>query len=168
MTVGFRVSGRIARPVAEVFDAVVNPTKLSAYFTTIGGASAPLVAGTTVSWWGEVPVEVDEVTPPTRIVLRWDASVPAGRPAYKTRIEMRFEPLDDGATLVTIAEAGWREDEMGRRKSYLNCEGWTQMLCCLKAWIEHGINLRDGYYPSELLGERARERQTRDREGDEQ
>ena len=46
MSLGFRVSGRIGKPVAEVFDAVVNPTRLSGYFTTIGGASAPLVAGT--------------------------------------------------------------------------------------------------------------------------
>ena len=61
MSLGFKVSGRIAKPVAEVFDAVVNPTKLSGYFTTIKGASAPLVAGTTVTWWGDIPVEVDEV-----------------------------------------------------------------------------------------------------------
>ena len=40
MTLEFRVNGRIGKPVAEVFDAVVNPEKLSGYFTTIGGASA--------------------------------------------------------------------------------------------------------------------------------
>lgn len=61
MTLEFRVNGRIGKPVAEVFDAVVNPKKLSGYFTTIGGASAPLVEGTTVTWWGMAPVVVDEV-----------------------------------------------------------------------------------------------------------
>ena len=50
MSIGIRVSGRIGKPVVEVFDAVVNPKKLSGYFTTIKGASAPLVAGTTVTW----------------------------------------------------------------------------------------------------------------------
>lgn len=160
MALSFRVSARIARPVAEVFDAVVNPTKLSAYFTTIGGASAPLTPGTTVTWWGEVPVEVDAVVPEERIVLRWDASIPVGETPYKTRIEMRFEALDDGATLVTIAEEGWREGEAGLQKSYLNCEGWSQMLCCLKAFLEYGINLREGYYPSELRGVPAREPET--------
>jgi uncharacterized protein YndB with AHSA1/START domain len=49
MSIGIRVSGRIGKPAAEVFDAVVNPKKLSGYFTTIKGASAPLVAGTTVT-----------------------------------------------------------------------------------------------------------------------
>jgi uncharacterized protein YndB with AHSA1/START domain len=159
MTLGFRVSARIARPVAEVFDAVVNPKKLSGYFTTIGGASAQLVAGTTVTWWGEVPVEVDEVVPEKRIVLRWDAGVPAGEAPYKTRIEMSFEPLEDGATLVAIAEAGWHDGEVGLQKSYLNCEGWAQMLACMKAYLEYGINLGDGYYRSELRGEPAREPQ---------
>ncbi len=157
MSLGFRISGRISKPAAEVFDAVVNPTKLSGYFTTIGGASAPIVEGTTVTWWGEVPVEVDEVSKDKRIVLRWDASVAQGEPGYKTRIEMNFEPLDDGGTLVTIAEAGWHEGENGMKKSYLNCEGWTQMLCSMKAFLEYGINLRDGYYRSEMRGEPARE-----------
>jgi uncharacterized protein YndB with AHSA1/START domain len=151
----FRVSARIAKPVGVVFDAVVNPKKLSGYFTTIRGASAPLIPGTTVTWWGEVPVEVDEVDTDRHIALRWDG---AGADAsYKTRIEMNFEPLEDGATLVSIAETGWREDVKSVRRSYGNCEGWSQMLCCMKAYIEYGINLREGYYRSELKGEPARE-----------
>ena len=47
---------------------------------------------------------------------------------------------------MTINERGWRTDEEGLKSSYGNCEGWTQMLCSLKAWIEHGINLREGFY----------------------
>lgn len=149
----FRVSGRISRPAREVFDAVINPGKLSAYFTTVGGASAPLVTGATVVWWGEVPVEVDEVVADSRIVLRWDGPKSAdGVVLYKTHIEMNFQALENDATLVTIAETGWREDAQGQRASYINCEGWSQMLCCLKAFLEHGINLREGYYRSELAG----------------
>ena len=155
MTPEFRVSARIAKPVAEVFDAVVNPKKLSGYFTTIRGASAPLVPGTTVTWWGDVPVEVDEVEADTRIVLRWDGVGPEA--GYKTRIDMNFQMLEDGATMVTIAETGWREDARAVAASYRNCEGWSQMLCCMKAYLEHGINLREGYYRSELRGEPARE-----------
>ncbi|WP_315926401.1 SRPBCC domain-containing protein [Mesorhizobium sp. SP-1A] len=153
MSLGFRVSGRIGKPVAEVFDAVANPNKLSGYFTTLGGASAPLVAGTTVTWWKTVPVEVDEVVANERIVLRWDAAGADGKPAYKTRIEMNFEPLDDGGTFVTIAESGWTEDEQGQKASYNNCEGWSQMLSCMKAYVEYGINLREGFYPSEMRGQ---------------
>lgn len=159
MTLEFRVNGRIGKPVAEVFDAVVNPRKLSGYFTTIGGASAPLVAGTTVTWWGMAPVEVETVEQNARIVFRWDAEVEESEAPYRTRVEMRFVPLDDGGTMVTIAETGWRDDGKGQKNSYLNCEGWSQMLACMKAYLEYGINLRHGYYPSELKGVVASARQ---------
>lgn len=68
---------------------------------------------------------------------------------------MQFKPLESEATLVTIAETGWREDLQGHRASYINCEGWSQMLSCMKAFLEYGINVRDGYYRSELLDEPA-------------
>lgn len=155
----FRVNGRIARPVAQVFDAVVNPVQLSRYFVTLGGISGPLVAGATVTWWGEVPVEVEAVEHNERIVFRWDAMVAKEETPYRTRVEMRFQSLDDGATMVTIAETGWRENEQGQKGSYLNCEGWSQMLACMKAWLEYGINLRHGYYLSELSGKPALEPQ---------
>ncbi|HEV7321101.1 MAG TPA: SRPBCC domain-containing protein [Ensifer sp.] len=155
----FRVNGRIDRPVAEVFDAVVNPDQLSRYFVTLGGISGPLVAGTTVTWWGEVPIMVEEVAANERVVFRWDAMVAKGEAPYKTRVEMRFQSLDDGATMVTIAESGWHENEQGQKSSYINCEGWSQMLACMKAWLEHGINLRQGYYVSELSGKPALEPQ---------
>lgn len=49
MELKFKVQTKIQKPVAEVFDAVYNPSKLSGYFTN-GGASAPLDEGTTVEW----------------------------------------------------------------------------------------------------------------------
>lgn len=158
MAYEFRVNARMGKPVADVFDAVVNPRKLSGYFvTTAGGASAPLVEGTTVIWWGDIPVEVDEVVKDKKIVFRWGAGTAKDDKPYQTRVEMVFEPLDDGGTMVTISEGVWHANENGLRKSYLNCEGWTQMLCCMKAFLEHGINLREGYYRSEMRGEPARE-----------
>ena len=45
----FTVSGRIAKPVHEVFEAVADPKQLSGYFTT-GGARGRLEAGATVTW----------------------------------------------------------------------------------------------------------------------
>ena len=113
----FRVSARISKPVAEVFDAVVNPTKLSAYFvTTGGGASAPLVEGTTVTWWGDMPVEVERLTPNQADRACAGTAAPSkDQPPYKTRVEMSFEPLDDGGTMVTIAEGGWQESQAGCR-----------------------------------------------------
>jgi uncharacterized protein YndB with AHSA1/START domain len=160
MDLKFRVAARISRPVDEVFEAVADPAKLSQYFTT-GGASGRLESGTTVTWDfhdypGAFPVEVIEAVPPERIVLRWDAGegeapnlsdtedMRGG--GYKTTVTMKFIPLDDGRTLVEIGEEGWRETQGALEASYGNCQGWAQMLCALKAWIEHGINLREGMY----------------------
>lgn len=145
----FEVAGRIARPVHEVFEAVADPGALSRYFTT-GGAQGRLATGATVQWDfadfpGAFPVHVDEVVQDRRIVLRWEGADDGG-PAYETTVTMTFEALDDGRTLVRIAEEGWRDGEAGRKASYGNCEGWTHMLCAMKAWLEHGLNLREGFY----------------------
>lgn len=144
MPLQFTVAGRIARPVTEVYEAVVDPNQLSRYFTT-GGAKGRIEVGATVTWNfadhpGAFPVEVLEAVPNDRIVLRWAAD------GGDTTATMTFETLDGDRTLVTISESGWSDDEPGRTASYGNCEGWTQMLCSAKAWIEHGINLRDGFY----------------------
>ena len=146
--VRFHVSGRIARPVAEVFEAVVAPEQLSQYFTT-GGAKGRLESGATVTWDfadfpGAFPVEVVEVTAPSRIVLRWAAA--GDGPPDHTTVTMEFTALPGDRTLVTIAEESWPDTESGRTAAFGNCEGWTGMLCALKVWIEHGINLRDGFY----------------------
>jgi uncharacterized protein YndB with AHSA1/START domain len=162
MDLKFRVAARIARPVHEVFEAVADPKQLSQYFTT-GGAEGRLETGATVTWDfhdfpGAFPVEVVEVVPDEKIVLRWAASegeapnlpdvdLKDRQVDYKTMVTMSFSPLDDGArTLVEISEAGWRENQGALEASYGNCQGWSQMLCALKAWLEYGINLRAGMY----------------------
>ncbi len=152
MDLKFEVTARINRPVPDVFEAVVNPEKLSAYFTT-GGAKGRIEEGTTVVWDfhdfpGAFPVNVVEVEKDRRIVLEWQAEDVDKKKdeIYNSTVTMRFEPTDDGRTIVSIAEEGWRATPNGLKSSYGNCQGWTQMQCALKAYLEHGINLRDGYF----------------------
>lgn len=151
MELKFRVAGRIAKPVSEVFEAVVDPQQLSRYFTT-GGAKGRIETGATVTWDfhdfpGAFPVTVVEVVKDRKIVLKWEAH--EGSPektGYETTVTMTFEPLGADRTLVSISEEGWRETPAGLKGSYGNCEGWTGALCAMKVWLEHGINLRDGFY----------------------
>ena len=151
MAYEFTVGGRISRPVHDVFEAVADPARLSGYFTT-GGAKGRLETGAVVTWDfhnfpGAFPVHVVEVVPDRKIVLRWDAPPDDDAAGlYQTTVTMTFEALEDGRTLVHIHEAGWRENEAGQKASYGNCEGWTGMLAAMKAYVEHGINLRDGFY----------------------
>ena len=140
------VCAKVARPVAEVFAAVTDPRQLSAYFTT-GGASAALVEGATVTWKfgdypGAIPVSVTRLVPNQRIDFSWDAE----DGAYQTAVVLTFEAQDGGGTLVRVIESGWRQGPEGLKASYLNCSGWMQMLCCLKAHLEYGINLRRGFF----------------------
>ncbi|WP_137392409.1 SRPBCC domain-containing protein [Rhodoligotrophos defluvii] len=139
----YQVQLKIRKPAAEVFDAVVRPEKLSRYF--VAAASAPLVAGTTVKWrFAEVPGEHDvivrEVAENQRIVLEWDA--PSGD--HLIQVRMEFHPLDTGDTMVRISESGWRDTPEEREASHGNAGGWMHMMCCLKAYLEYGVNLRAG------------------------
>lgn len=148
MELKFEVKTRILRPITEVFDAVYNPSKLSGYFTT-GEASGPLDEGTTVTWAfadnpgdekRRFPVTVEKVVPNELIVLGWE-----GSKGLQTRVEMNFE-ASDNSTIVTIQETGWRETQKDLNSSYGNCMGWSQMVSALKAFVEYGINLREGAY----------------------
>jgi uncharacterized protein YndB with AHSA1/START domain len=142
MELKFQVQLKIRKPVAEVFDAVVNPRKLSGYF--LQEAGGPLVEGATVKWkFAEVAeafdVVVRRVVKNERIVFEWPA---AG--GYSTKVEMVFKPLDAADTMVQISEQGWPEDAKNLQASYGNAGGWMHMMACMKAYLEYGINLRAG------------------------
>ena len=144
------MSGRIARPVHDVFEAVADPDQLSGYFTT-NGAKGRLETGATVIWDfadfpGRSPCTSSRSSRTAGSSLRWQAADDGGDDPYETTVTMDFEQLDDGRTLVTIAEEGWRDTAAAQEASYGNCEGWTGMLCAMKLWVEHGIKLRDGFY----------------------
>jgi uncharacterized protein YndB with AHSA1/START domain len=149
-SLSFTVSAHISRPCPEVYEAVADPDQLSKYFTT-GGARGHLDAGAVVTWDfhdfpGAFPVTVVEAEPPRRIVIEWESSATAGD-SGRTTTTFEFEPVDEGArTLVTITEASWLPTPDGADSAFGNCAGWTGMLLALKAWVEHGINLREGLY----------------------
>lgn len=155
MELKFRVSGRIAKPVAEVFEAVVNPDHLSQFFTT-GGAKGRLETGATVTWDfadfpSAFPVRVEKVVENREIVLYWGAADDAADGEsfvpHDNRVTLTFEPLDDDTrTLVTITEEGWQETPKGLKAAFGNCEGWTGMFFAMKVWLEHGLNVREGTY----------------------
>jgi uncharacterized protein YndB with AHSA1/START domain len=139
----FEVQLKIRKPVEEVFEGVVDPKKLSSYFTRT--ASGRLAEGMTVMWSfleapEETPVKVRQVVKNERIVLEWAAA----EGGYDTTVEMIFKPLDGGATMVQIRESGFQDTPKGTESSYGNCGGWMHMLCCLKGYLEYGINLRAG------------------------
>lgn len=145
----FTVSGYVSKSPHETFEAVADPEQLSRYFTT-GGARGRLATGAEVSWDfadfpSRFPVDVAEVVPDERISIRWAGNGETVGESTTTTFE--FSPVDDGArTLVTITESAWKLTAGGSQGAFGNCMGWTGMLAALKVWVEHGINLREGFY----------------------
>jgi uncharacterized protein YndB with AHSA1/START domain len=140
MDVEVNVRERVLKPIGEVFAAIVDPARLSQYFTS--RSSGPLKAGTTVLWdfadvgVKGVPVDVIEVEENGKIVFE------GGSP--RTRTTIRLAADDPDATVVTINEATFPFDEEGVKRAMGQTGGWTYFLACLKAHVQHGINLRAG------------------------
>lgn len=142
----YTVSTKIGKPVGEVFSAVVEREKMDRYFTDSAGSD--LAAGARVVWfwegYGDHPVVVDVFEENARIELLLNSKdwSKTEKDHYDVRVIMEFAETEDGQTVVSISEEGWRTDEPGRTASHENCGGWMHMLLCLKAWLENGIDLR--------------------------
>ena len=145
------VSGYISKPTHDVYEAVADPDVLSNYFTT-GGAVGRMETGATVTWDfadfpGAFPVHVVEAEPDKRIEFTWGApegSVPEGE--TESTVTFTFEPVDGDRTLVKITGTGFIDSDAGWAAVLDQTGGWTGMLCAMKVWLEHGINLREGFY----------------------
>ena len=138
---GIRRSVVIHQPREKVYRAVVDPTELARYF--VDEASGPLETGNTVIWrWQEERDEThcEEATENERLVLTWK---PYKVTDYTTRCTITFQPTkEEGATKVELEEVGWRDDETGVASMVEHSSGWTHMLLCMKAYLEHGVDLR--------------------------
>ena len=139
-TIEVRLEDRIARPVAEVFEAIVDPAKMANYFVTHG--SARMEAGTRVTWeFGDVgatlAVDVREVVAASKISFLWHAT---GTP---TQVTLTLAADRDGTT-ITAAEGPFELAEEAAVRAIGQTRGWTDFCLCLKAYLVHGINLRTG------------------------
>ncbi|MCL5678023.1 MAG: SRPBCC domain-containing protein [Candidatus Thermoplasmatota archaeon] len=139
------VHTKIGKPIAEVFDAVVNPGKVGSYFAT-GGVNAPMAEGRNISWIFkdisfEQKMKVRKLVENKKIELDWFTE-----DGKKTVVSITFDKLNENRTMITIVHSGYEENQQGLEDSYSHCEGWTVMLASMKAYLEYGINLADGYW----------------------
>jgi len=129
----------IRKPVAEVFEAFVNPAITSKFWFSKG--SGRLEAGKQVTWTWEmynfsVPVEVKVIEPNARILVEWSAfGVP-------TPIEWAFKARPDGTTLVTVTNKGFPGSVAEAVQCALDsAEGFAFVLAGAKALLEHNVRL---------------------------
>ena len=134
----------IAKPMSEVFEAIVNPQQMAGYFISSG--TGRLDAGEGVTWsWSDVGAELSvipqQVEADHKIVFLWGAS------GAETRVEFDLAQNENGETMVRVREGSWPPDPDGVERCLQQTQGWMHMLCCLKAYLEFGINLRTGMGP---------------------
>jgi uncharacterized protein YndB with AHSA1/START domain len=129
----------IRKPVAEVFEAFVNPDITTKFWFT--DSSGRLEAGKQVDWtWKlyniSVPVTTKVIEPNRRIVIEWAGY---GQP---TTVEWTFKALPDGTTFVNITESGFSGDgDALVRQVADSTQGFSLTLAGAKAFLEHNIRL---------------------------
>src|SRR5947207_6493822 len=125
----------IRRPVAEVFEAFVDPEITTKFWFT--KSTGRLDENDHVRWDWEMygvhsDVDVETVEPHKRIAIRWSGY---GTP---NRVEWRFTDRGDGTTYVEVENAGFAEAQGDvAEQAVSSTEGFAYTLAGAKAWLEH-------------------------------
>lgn len=130
----------IRRPVGEVFEAFFDPAITTRFWFTQG--SGRLAAGANVRWDWEMygvsaQVRVTEIAQDRRIVMEWGSE---GEPP--TTVEWLLTPQGDGATFVSVTNAGFSGDGDEIVAQAIDAMGgFSLVLAGAKALLEHDVEL---------------------------
>jgi uncharacterized protein YndB with AHSA1/START domain len=138
-----KVALQIQRPVNTVFEAIVDPEKMSNYFISEG--SGRMIEGRQVRWnfpefEEDFPISVGKISQDSYISYYWEID------GEDLLVEMTLIPTEEDETIVTITEKSRDNDDAGLKWLKSNTAGWANFLACLKAYLEYGINLRRGAF----------------------
>ena len=129
----------IRKPVAEVFEAFVDPEITKRFWFT--KSTGRLEAGKHIIWTWEmydisIPVDVKEIEPNKRILIEW------GNYGSTSAVEWVFTPYENNSTYVTITNSGFEgEGDKVVRDALDSKGGFTWVLAGLKALLEHDLEL---------------------------
>jgi len=124
----------IRRPVADVFEAFVDPAVTSRFWFTRG--SARLREGDVVTWHWDMygvsaQVAVKSLQQNRHLRIEWPSPV-----------EWTFTPRGADATLVNITASGFEgSDEEKVAQAVDSMGGFSFALAGCKAFLEHGVEL---------------------------
>ncbi|WP_144185188.1 SRPBCC family protein [Elioraea rosea] len=128
----------IRRPVAEVFEAFVDPAVTTRFwFTEATGRVEP---GARLRWsWAMYGVatdlEVKAIDDGRRIAIAWDL---ADDP---TEVEWLFSPRADH-TFVEVVNRGFGAGRGAVERALDAAGGFALVLAAAKIWLEHGVDPR--------------------------
>ena len=141
---------QVLKPIGEVFEAIADPDKMKNYF--ISKSSGYMKEGETIIWKFpemdmEFPVRIGKINKSSYISYYWNDFADN----TETFVEINLTETEPGATFIRVTEKSRPNDATGIEWLKRNTEGWANFLACLKAWLEHGINLRKGAFtPSQM------------------
>jgi uncharacterized protein YndB with AHSA1/START domain len=148
-TLEIKAGMTVLKPEHEVFEAIVDPVKMTNYF--ISQSNGRMEEGKKLIWkfpeWDmEVPVLVGKIEKDKYISYYWDDV-----DGKQLLVEITLTPKPNNSTYVVVTEKSRINDEAGIKWLKGNTEGWANFLACLKAFLEYGINLRKGAFdPSQM------------------
>ncbi|NOU75995.1 hypothetical protein GC098_32395 [Paenibacillus sp. LMG 31458] len=129
---------KIVKPVNEVFEALIDPVKMSNYWFSSG--SGRLEQGKTITWRydeydAQLDIKVLEIEVNKKIVFQWGATDEGNV------VTITLKEFDHSSTVIEVNEEGFNEND-GDLISQLidNKEGWVYMLTCFKGYLEFGVN----------------------------
>ena len=148
-----KTSLKIQKPLREVYEAIVDPVKMTNYF--IAKSTGRIEEGRTLTWQFpefemKFPVRVDKVEKDKYISWYWGNA----EDKVETKVEIFLKPMTDGV-FVTVTEKSRDNDEEGIKWLVGNTAGWANFLVCLKAWLEYTINLRKGAFDASQMPKEA-------------
>lgn len=131
---------QIQKPVAEVFEAIVNPEKMTQYF--IAQSSGRMETGNELVWKfpefsEKFPVKNIQTEPNHTVAFVWDED---------TVVNITLEERLDNSTVVRVTEGEKEFSDKNLHWAIGNTEGWANFLACMKAYLEYGIQLRKGAF----------------------
>ena len=127
----------IRRPVAEVFEAIVDPAVTTKFWFT--HSSGRLDEGKPLEWeWRmygvSTRVEVSEIAPNKKIVMQWSDP--------PTTVVWSFTEVPDEATILEVSNFGFAGSGDEQVKQAIDSTGgFSLVLAGAKAWLEQGLTL---------------------------
>jgi uncharacterized protein YndB with AHSA1/START domain len=141
----------IAATPQKVYNGIILPEQMSNYF--ISESTGVMKEGETLTWkFPEFdltfPVRIGKMEENKYISFRWDDF-----DGTETLVEIRITEKKPGLSFIEITESGREDNEAGITWLGRNSGGWGNFLASLKAWLEHGINLRKNAFSADQFPE---------------
>jgi len=125
----------IKKPAQHIYEAFIDPEKIGNFWFST--SSERWKEGKTIilrydEYNAEGSIQVLEMVENRMIRFEW---------GHEHVVTINFIEQNESETIVEVIEDGFNKEDENLLPYILdNKEGWVYMLCCLKAYIEHGVN----------------------------